>query len=219
MQITSLFNEFNRLQNVHGNKSLDPIYGCGEIDNPDICLVFMNLTSRNVSSNKKWCGLKAPWLGTKNIWKMLYQLDVIDRELADKIFSKEPSDWDYEFANEVYKEVAGNSVYITNLSKATQLDARHLTDSVFEDYGELFKKEIAILNPKTIIAFGNQVSSIILNRNIRVSDCRKKYGILDVAGRKFKVFPVYYTVGQGMRNMAIAKEDVRWIMNETVSRS
>jgi DNA polymerase len=219
MQITSLFNEFNRLQNVHGDKNLDAIYGCGEINNPDLCLVFMNPTSRNVSSNKNWRGIKAPWLGTKNIWKMLYQLDIINRELADKIASKEPSDWNHEFAKELYREVARNSIYITNLSKATQLDARHLTDSVFEDYRELFKKEISILDPRLIITFGNQVSSVILNRSVKVSDYRKKYDILDVAGKKFRVFTVYYPVGQGMRNMAIAKEDVHWIMTEAIPKS
>ncbi|KKP29559.1 MAG: phage SPO1 DNA polymerase-related protein [Parcubacteria group bacterium GW2011_GWA2_31_28] len=69
MQVTSLFEEFDKLQSIHGDKDLDSIYGCGEINNPSLCLVFMNPTARNVSSDKKWNCLKAPWIGTKNIWK------------------------------------------------------------------------------------------------------------------------------------------------------
>jgi uracil-DNA glycosylase len=219
MQITNLFNEFNKLQNIHGDKGLDSIYGCGKIDNPDFCLVFMNPTSRNISSNKEWRGLKAPWLGTKNIWKMLYHLNMVSKELENRIVSKSPSEWDYKFAEEVYREVAGNSIYITNLSKATQLDARHLMDNVFEEYRELFEKELGILNPKIVITFGNQVSSIILNKNIKVSDYRKRYETLKIDGKEFKIFPVYYPVGQGMRNMGLAKEDIHWIMSMTGSKS
>ena len=36
-------------------------------------------------------------------------------------------------------------------------------------------KEIEIINPKIIITLGNQVSSILLNKNISVSQCRKHF--------------------------------------------
>jgi len=65
-------------------------------------------------------------------------------------------------------------VFITNLGKCTQIDARPLPDKVFKEYLELMEKEISIVNPKVIILFGNQVSSIVLNEKISVSQCRKK---------------------------------------------
>jgi len=46
MQVTSLFEEFDKLQSIHGDKDLDSIYGCGEINNPSLCLVFMNPTAK-----------------------------------------------------------------------------------------------------------------------------------------------------------------------------
>ncbi len=52
MQVTNLIKSFDKLQNIYGDKHLDAIYGAGEIDNPKLCLVFMNPTRRNVSSNK-----------------------------------------------------------------------------------------------------------------------------------------------------------------------
>lgn len=213
MQIRELFGRFKKLQNIYGDKTLDPIYGCGEINHPDLCLVFMNPTGRNISSNKNWKGIKAPWLGTKNVWNMLCCLGLFDKKFADAINSKKSKDWDYNFSEDVYKEVCKNSLYITNLSKAIQIDSRALPDQIFKEYLDLFKKEMQIIKPKAIISFGNQVGSILLNKNIKVSEWRKKSENIKIGETSIKIFTVYYPVGQGMRNMKIAKEDISWILN------
>jgi len=216
MQIKKLLKQFDELQRIYGDKNLDAIYGAGQIHNPKLCLVFMNPTSRNVSSDKKWGGLKAPWIGTKNVWKMFFQLGFFEENFFNEINEKKPSDWDYKFADKVYTKVSANSIYITNLSKATQIDARPIRDDVFREYLDLFKEEINILNPRIIITFGNQVSSILLGKNIKVSDYRKKHENIKVSGNTFKVFPVYYPVGQGMRNIIKAKEDIAWIIKNQI---
>lgn len=163
-------------------------------------------------------GIKAPWIGTKNVWKMFYQLGFFDKELLDNINKRKPKDWDYDFAKIIYKKVSDNSIYITNLSKATQVDARPLKNDVFKKYLNLFKEEISTIKPEIIITFGNQVSSVLLNRSIKVSEYRKKYEVLDINGNAIKIFPVYYPVGQGMRNMKKAKKDIDWIIkNQTKS--
>ena len=216
MQVTKLFNKFDELQEIYGDKNLDAIYGCGDINNPKLCLVFMNPTARNVSANKNWTGIKAPWIGTKNVWNMFYQLGLFSKVFIDEINSKKPADWDYEFSETVYKKVCDNSIYITNLSKATQIDARALTNDIFKKYIELFKSEIDAIKPNVIITFGNQVSSVLLNKNIKVSEYRKKYELLEINGVSYKIFPVYYPVGQGMRNIKTAKEDIDWIIKNQI---
>jgi len=216
MQVAKLIKEFDRLQNIYGDKNLDAIYGAGQINNPKLCLVFMNPTGRNVSSNKNWTELKAPWIGTKNVWKMFYQLGLLNKDLFHEIEAKKPNDWDYKFSKKVYKKVKDNSIYITNLSKATQIDARPLKNNVFKKYLVLFKDEINSISPKIIITFGNQVSSILLGKNIKVSEYRKKYELIDLNGNKVKVFPVYYPVGQGVRNIKKAKEDINWIIENQI---
>lgn len=212
MQIKELFGEFDKLQKLYGEKSLDSIYGCGDIDNPDICLVFMNPTARNIATSKSWKGLKAPWIGTKNVWNMFYHLGLLDKGITAEINSKKPNEWDYLFSEGIYKEVCNNSMYITNLSKATQMDARPLPDEIFKQYLTIFKKEISSIKPKIIITFGNQVSSVLLDKNIRVGEYRKKFEELKINNNTYKVFPVYYPVGQGMRNIKTAKEDIAWIL-------
>lgn len=218
MQIKKLFKKFNELQDVYGDKNLNAIYGAGQIKNPKLCLVFMNPTGKNVASDKKWVGLKAPWIGAKNIWKMFYQLGFFDKDFFDDINKRKPKDWDYGFTEKVYKKVSDNSIYITNLSKATQIDARPLKDDIFIKYLDLFREEIDIISPQIIITFGNQVSSILLNKGIRVSEYRKKYENLDINGGVVKIFPVYYPVGQGMRNMKKAKEDIDWIIKNQFNK-
>ena len=213
MQIKKLFKEFDTLQKLHGDKNLDAICGSGNINNPDICLVFMNPTARNVASSKSWKGIKAPWLGTKNVWNMFFHLGLLNEKIVNEINSKKSNDWDYKFAEDVYKEVSSN---ITNLSKATQIDARPLPDKVFKEYLDIFKCEIDIIKPKIIITFGNQVSSVLLNKNIKVGEYRKKFDELKINNVTYKVFPVYYPVGQGMRNIKIAKEDIGWILKNFI---
>lgn len=212
LYIRKIQKNFKHFQKIYGDKMLDPIYGCGEISSPKICFVFMNPTGRNVSANKDWKGIKAPWIGTKNVWNMLYKLGFLEEEMIYKINSKKPEEWNPVFAKQVYSKIKDNSLYITNLAKATQADARPLKNEVFNKYLSLFREEIKIIKPKIIITFGNQVSSIVIKRNIKVSDYRKKFEEANIDGKIFKVFPIYYPVGQGTRNIEKAKEDIKWIV-------
>ena len=91
---------------------------------------------------------------------------LVDNEIYNKILEKRPKDWDYEFANEVYAEVEKQKYFITNLGKCTQVDARPLPDEVLKQYLYLLEKEIEIINPKAVVLFGNQVSSIVLNKKL-----------------------------------------------------
>lgn len=89
------------MQYIYGDKNLDAIYGAGQIKSPKLCLVFMNPTGRNVASNKMWTGLKAPWIGTKNVWKMFYHFWFIDKEFLDEINKRKPNDWNYDFTEKL----------------------------------------------------------------------------------------------------------------------
>lgn len=212
MNLEDLNREYDKLQLKYGDKSLDSIYNGGFSENPDICFVFMNPTRRNIASNKSWKGLKSPWIGTKNVWDIFYKLNLIDECLYLKIKSIKGKEWTESFALEVYENVKKYKFFITNLAKCTQVDARSLDDNVFKKYLKLFEKEIEIVNPKLIILFGNQVSSIVLNEKISVSNCRKKCFIKKINNKEYKFYPVYYPVGNGRFNMDKAIEDIKFIM-------
>ena len=79
-------------------------YNGGCSNNPDICFVFMNPTKRNIASSKEWKGIKSPWIGTKNIWDLFYNLDLLDKDIYNKIKNIKGTDWTKEFAEEVYSD-------------------------------------------------------------------------------------------------------------------
>lgn len=212
MQLEDLKAEYDKLQLKYGAKELTSIYNGGCIDNPDFCFVFMNPTGKNIASNPNWKGRRSPWIGTKNIWKLFYKIGLLDEKIYKEIISKKPQEWSEVFADIVYADVEKRKYFITNLGKCTQVDARVLPNSVYSEYLDLLYKEIEIINPKTIITLGNQVSSIILNRTISVSQCRKQNFIKNIDGREYRIYPVYYPIGNGMMNIDKAIEDLNFII-------
>ena len=202
-------------------KKIDSIYNGGDIDNPDICFVFMNPTGKNIASHKSWKGRKSPWLGTKNIWKLFYKVNLLNKEVFNEIQEKKPKDWDYEFCDFVYEQIANNKLFITNLGKCTQIDARPLPDEVLKKYLDLLFKEIDIIKPKVIITFGNQVSSILLEQKVSVSEWRKKFAIINVSD--LEVFDADTVVdAKALQEKGLVKkvcDGVKVLGNGTVSKA
>lgn len=211
MNLEDLKIKYDKLQRKYGAKELDSIYNGGCIENPDICFVFMNPTGRNIASSKEWKGIKSPWIGTKNIWDLFYRLDLMDERIYKTIKTIKGSEWTEEFAKEVYRDVEKHKYFITNLGKCTQVDARVLPNSVYEEYLDLLKQEIEIINPKAIVLFGNQVSSIVLNQKISVSQCRKQLFKHEINGKEYNCYSVYYPVGNGRFNIDKSIEDIKYI--------
>lgn len=216
MTLEELNKEYDKLQIKYGAEELDSIYNGGCTRNPDVCFVFMNPTGRNIASLKSWKGPKSPWIGTNNIWNLFYELNVIDEEIYDNIRNKKGSEWTEEFARLVYENVTKNKIFITNLGKCTQVDARVLPDKVFLKYVNLLKEEISIINPKVIILFGNQVSSIVLDEKISVSQVRKKKFTKNIKGKDYNFYSVYYPIGNGRFNIDKSIEDIKWIIENEV---
>ena len=216
MKLEDLHVEYDKLQKKYGAKGLSSIYNGGCSNNPDICFVFMNPTGRNIACLDNWNGIKAPWIGTKNIWDLFYQLDLLNEDIYYNIKSIKGCEWTENFASQVYDDVTNHKYFITNLGKCTQVDARELPDSVYQNYLHLLEKEIEIINPKVVVLFGNQVSSIVLNQKISVSQVRKKLFKKMIHGKEYYFYSVYYPVGNGRFNMDKSIEDIKWIMDTEI---
>lgn len=214
MEIKDLNIKYDKMQKKYGDKTLASIYNGGCENNPDICFVFMNPTGKNIASELSWKGRRSPWIGTKNIWKLFYQINLLDEDIYNEIQRRKGKEWDEDFADLVYQDIANKKLFITNLGKCTQIDARPLPDSVLKEYLDLLYKEIDIIKPKKIIVFGNQVSSIFLKDKISVSEWRKKKTTITIKKNKYDVYPVYYPVGNGMRNIDLVIEDLKYIIGE-----
>jgi len=216
LQLNNLFPLFDQLHLQHGASTLNAIYGAGKIENPKVLLVFMNPTAKNISAGKDWKGLKAPWLGTKHVWRLLSPLGLLtNKDLINQTQIIKPDEWTLEFAEQLYTSVASDSVYITNIAKCTQEDARPLPNNLFKEYLPSMLEEIYLTNPEYIFCFGNQVSSILLSKPISVSQfTNNEFAELIIKDKTFKVYPTYYPVGQGMRNMGKAINKIEKILNK-----
>ena len=88
----NLIKQYDELQKTYGSKDLNSVYGCGENSNPRVALVFMNPTKRNIATDKSWKGLRAQWLGTKQIWEFLAKCKLystnINEEINHGLFAK-----------------------------------------------------------------------------------------------------------------------------------
>lgn len=217
MTLEELKDKYDELQLKYGDPKLDSIYSGGCSKNADICFVFMNPTARNIAAFKSWKGLKAPWIGTKNIWDLFYRVGLLDSKVYQRIREIKGPEWTYEFSKEVYQDVIAKKYFITNLGKCTQEDARALPDSVFKEYVRLLEEEIDIVKPKVVILFGNQVSSIVLEQKISVSLVRRKCFMKKINGNPYKFYCVYYPIGNGRFNIDKSIEDIKWIMEEEIS--
>lgn len=207
-----LIEKYDELQEKYGSKDLNSVYGYGCFENAKVALVFMNPTKRNIATSKDWKGLRAQWLGTKQIWDFLCKCGFISEDLNNQIKQKKPADWTEEFCEKVYDEVACNGVWITNLGKCTQDDARPLPDKVFLEYKDLLKEELKKVSPRKILFFGNQVSSIMLDRTIAVSQSRKEKFDLLIDRKHYDSYAIFYPVGNGRFNQSKAVEDIKHIL-------
>jgi len=213
LQLNHLHTHRERLHTHHGDRSLFAVHGAGCTKNPDICFVFINPTGTNVSATKERKGIRAPRLGTKNIWKIFYASGILNKKMFDTLQTMKAKDRTEEFAETLYKEIAAKKIYITNLAKCTQTDARPLKDKIFKDYLQYTLEELATLNPKHIITFGNQVSSLLLGKPIKVSEYTgKNHESLKIKNQTYKIYPTFYPVGQGMRNMPAAIARIKKII-------
>lgn len=212
MKLEELHKEYDKLQQKYGAKELDSIYYGGCTDHPDICFVFMNPTGRNIASSKDWKGLKSPWIGTKNIWDLFDRIGLLDQDIYTKIRAIKGSEWTEKFASEVYENVKKHRYFITNLGKCTQLDARPLPDCVYKKYLNLLETEIELIQPKVVILFGNQVSSIVLGEKISVSQCRCKLFQKCINGKEYDCYSVFYPVGNGRFHIDKAIDDISYII-------
>ena len=208
-----LIEKYDKMQSKYGSKELNSVYGCGCLNNPRVALVFMNPTKRNIATDKSWKGIRAQWLGTKQIWNFLAECYLFDSNINKEIKEKKPKEWTPEFCEYVYDEISKQGLWMTNLAKCSQDDARVLPDKIFIQYKELLKEELKKVNPQKIFFFGNQVSSIMLDETITVSTTRRKKFMLDIDGEKYESYAIYYPVGNGRFNQDKAIEDIKIILN------
>jgi DNA polymerase len=209
LHVKDLHSEADRLQTIHGSPGLNAIHGAGCTARPRVMFVFMNPTARNIAAESRWGGIRAPWLGTRVVWRLFCELGLLTSELFELTQRLRVAEWTPTFAHRLYEHFAEQRVYITNLAKCTLDDARPLPNAVFREYIALLHAEVDSIQPDAIVSFGNQVSSILLQRPVSVSSTDGVGFHINTHRGATKVVPTHYPVGQGLRNMPLAVARLR----------
>ncbi len=214
LQIEEIKKEIDALHRKFGDQNYRIIYGTGCVKNPKVFFLLMNPTARNLSTHADWKGLRASWVGHKKMWSLFADVGVFDKALNTKVQALKSGEWTPELVEEIYENLAEHKAYATGLGRCVQPDARPLPNSVFQESRAVTLAEIAQINPSVIISFGNQVSSNLLGVPIKVSENRRAKYILPIGKKQFAVYPTFYPVGMGLRNIGKAIEDIRYILKK-----
>ena len=67
------------------------------------------------------------------------------------------------------------------------------------------------------VLFGNQISSIVLDEKISVSQVRKKKFEREIDSKNYKIYSLYYPVGNGRFDINKTIEDLKWIIEKEIS--
>lgn len=196
-------------QRYFPDNTLQPILGGGRTCKPKVMFVFINPTGRNLSSDRQWKGPRFPFIGTAQVWRIFHRAGLFDDELMEYINSKR--EWSLEFTGRVLHFLGEKSFYFTNLVKRTGRDATLPDSEKIRLFLPILEKEIEIVHPRYIVAFGLIPFESIARRNITLRDyyskaMRAKRLIpfeVGIGSRVRKVIPCYFPVGRGNPEKAV----------------
>jgi DNA polymerase len=185
-----------------GSKLL-PVVGNGKVSRPKFMFVFINPTKRNASSHPRWQGPRFPFVGTKNVWDVFHRAGLFDDKLMYRI--KYDTSWSLEFTRSVLWFLKRNSFYFTNIVKYTGEDATLPTSKMVQTYLPILEREIELVQPQYIVAFGQIPFTHLTKRKIKLDDyyhqCKKteKLTLYDcqISANNIHVIPCYFPVGRG----------------------
>lgn len=207
MHKENLLNDLNRKVDAcpfcaaSGNR-LRHILGGGAVDRPDYFFVLINPTYRNVTSNPDHRGIRIPFMGVSNFWRVLVESGFLPKELYRVTEKKCWEMGDIETVAAALKEAR---LYLTNLVKCCGADASLPNKERVGFQAKFLMEEIRIVEPKLIVTFGLLPFQTLTGRPIKLSDHleRARCGSLDfyqsvpMVKFSYKVFPTFFPVGRG----------------------
>ncbi|MBI4145144.1 hypothetical protein HY493_02980 [Candidatus Woesearchaeota archaeon] len=191
------------------DNSLAPIVGDGKTQKPKVMFVFINPTSRNISSDPSWQGPRFPFIGTKQVWRVFNKAGLFDDRLLAQI-NRQPT-WSLVFTNHVLRFLRQNGLYFTNIVKWTGHDAALPDAEKVKLFLPILEKEIALVKPETIVTFGLIPFEKLTRQKIKLNDYyseamrtrRLKTYELKIGSQPAEVIPCYFPIGRGNPKRAV----------------
>jgi len=201
-ELKYLYKEFDKRYKNSKNE-LRSILGGGKCHSPKFLFLFINPTHLNISSSKKYKGKRRyPFIGVRYFWRFLSQAGFIDKTIVDDIYKH---GWQIKDEIRIEKSLSKHGVYITNLVKGTRKGPENPSKNLIQNDFSLLEKEIDIVGPKYIVAFGLLVFKTLTNKEIKLQRCLndikirkyKPYKSKQILDKEYNVLPCYFPIGRG----------------------
>ena len=152
----------NRFQHIHGG---------GETKRPVICFVLINPTYRNLSASSTYSGPRFPFIGVRQFWKVIADGGFFGGE---GLQVTESGQWNEAGIRMVESELKRRKVYLTNIVKCTFDNPTPPPISRFKNDLPLFWREMELLQPQSIVAFGKLPISLLTGVDLKLNDYYQK---------------------------------------------
>ena len=162
-------------------------------------LILVNPTHRNLSSDPEYRGVRFPFIGIRQFWRVLADGGLIDKKVAYGLTSRK--DWNEGCTEQVKRELVGNGLFLTNIVKCCYDHSSYPDGDVIKDQMEVLAEEIRIVSPESIIAFGGLVYKTLTGKNIKLSEYWNG-GMTEgnrevISGSGVVTEPCYFPIGRG----------------------
>jgi uracil-DNA glycosylase len=190
--------------------------GAGFVDQPDLMLVFINPTVRNITAHADWPGIRMPFAGKPKLWHILADAGWVNIELPQRIAHLGPTPAMVEL---LMKETQQQRLYLTNAVKCVDDGSNLPTTERVTASWPLLQQEIALVQPKHIVALGLIPFRALTGHSVRLADELwvaehaepVAYPSHPIAGRSYPVFPCYFPTGRG--NPVAATKMLKYLRN------
>ncbi len=192
----------NRLfSKIPAADSLLPVPGNGCL-RPKVALVFINPTYRNVSTSPSWKGARFPFVGTKQLWKVLFKAGWLPGALWERI----GEGWTEELSFSVLRWMVENGIWLTNVVKTAYSHSNIPGREEIREGMEMLANEVGILKPEFIISMGLVPFKAMTGLSPRLGDIYRDVMAGNVGEWEFMgsmLLPCYFPVGRGNPGRAV----------------
>lgn len=183
-------------------RGLRHVPGGGCVDQPDLMLVFINPTVRNITAHASWDGPRFPFAGKPKLWQILAESGWITSDLPDRMAALGPTPAMVEL---LIAEAQERRLYLTNAVKCVDDGSNLPTAARVRAGWSLLQQEIALVRPRAIVAMGLIPFGVLTGHSVRLADELwhaqqgeyQAYPSHPIDGQTYPIYPCYFPTGRG----------------------
>lgn len=176
--------------------------GGGAADQPELMLVFINPTVRNISAHADWPGPRFPFAGKPKLWQILAEAGFVSTDLPQQIAQLGPTP---PMVERLVAATRQARLYLTNAVKCVDDGSNLPTAERVAVSWPLLQTEIALVQPRLIVTLGLIPFRALTGLSVRLADqlWDAEHGQINlypsqpITGRSYPVFPCYFPTGRG----------------------